>query len=74
MSARPLRYTVVGATCALEHFTAIRERLAANGTFVQWLPLYQLRTDDLRTVMRTFLEVFPHARRIHLSNGTIREV
>jgi spermidine synthase len=45
----------------VEHFTAIRERLTANGTFVQWLPLYQLRTDDLRTVMRTFLEVFPDA-------------
>jgi spermidine synthase len=45
----------------VEHFTAIRERLTANGTFVQWLPLYQLRTDDLRTVMRTFLEVFPNA-------------
>jgi spermidine synthase len=45
----------------VEHFAAIRDRLTANGTFVQWLPLYQLRTDDLRTVMRTFLEVFPDA-------------
>jgi spermidine synthase len=43
----------------LEHFEAIREHLADDGVFVQWLPLYQLRPDDLKTIVRTFLRAFP---------------
>jgi spermidine synthase len=43
----------------LEHFAALREHLADEGVFVQWLPLYQLRPDDLKTIVRTFLRVFP---------------
>jgi spermidine synthase len=42
-----------------EHFQAVRRRLAPGGLFCQWLPIYQLSTDDLRTVLRTFLDVYP---------------
>ena len=45
----------------IEHFQAVRDHLAEGGVFVQWLPLYQLRPDDLRTIVRTFLRVFPAA-------------
>jgi len=48
----------------IEHFRAIRDRLNERGVFVQWLPLNQLRTEDLRTIMRTFLEVYPHAHAV----------
>lgn len=44
-----------------EHFASVRARLGDRGVFVQWLPLYQLSTDDFRTVTRTFLRVFPHS-------------
>jgi spermidine synthase len=43
-----------------EHFQTVRDRLAAGGRFVQWLPLYQLSPDDFLIVARTMLGVFPH--------------
>lgn len=49
-----------GLLYTLEHFTAIRSVLEAEGTFCQWLPLYQLDEDVLKTIIRTFLEVFPN--------------
>lgn len=45
-----------------EHFSAIRDKLADDGTFVQWLPLHQLDLPTLRVIARTYLEVFPDAR------------
>lgn len=50
-----------GALYTREHFEAVRGRLAAGGIFCQWLPLYQLGEDMVRLIVRTFLEVFPHA-------------
>jgi len=48
-----------GSLYTLEHFRAIRQRLASGGVFCQWLPLHQLDENMLRTIVRTFLEVFP---------------
>lgn len=48
-----------GALYAREHFAAIRDRLAPDGLFCQWLPLHQLDIATLKVVVRTFLEVFP---------------
>lgn len=42
-----------------EHFAAIRGRAAPGGLVCQWLPLHQLDHETFRTVVRTFLEVFP---------------
>lgn len=42
-----------------EHFAAVRERLRTHGVFCQWLPLYQLDLDMLRTIVRSFQSVFP---------------
>jgi spermidine synthase len=50
-----------GALYAREHFEAAREHLAPGGLFAQWLPLYQFHPEDLQTVVRTFLAVFPEA-------------
>jgi spermidine synthase len=43
-----------------EFFTLGRERLRDDGVFVQWLQIYQLSTESLRSVLATFYEVFPH--------------
>jgi len=51
-----------GSLYTLEHFQAIRQRLAPGGLFCQWLPLHQLDEDMLRVITRTFLEVFPDAQ------------
>jgi spermidine synthase len=43
-----------------EFFTLGRERLRDDGVFVQWLQIYQLSAESLRSVLATFHEVFPH--------------
>lgn len=47
-----------------EHFAAVRDRLAPDGVFVQWLPMYQLDEPTLRVILRTFLEVFGEGRAV----------
>lgn len=49
-----------GFLYTLEHFTAIRERLADRGLFCQWLPLYQMDEQTVRHIVRTFVSVFPY--------------
>jgi spermidine synthase len=43
----------------VEHFEAVRERLADRGVFCQWLPLHQLDLDTLRSIVRSFLAAYP---------------
>jgi spermidine synthase len=43
-----------------EFFALGRECLKDDGVFVQWLQIYQLSTESLRSVLATFHEVFPH--------------
>jgi spermidine synthase len=43
-----------------EFFTLGQSRLKDDGVFVQWLQIYQLSTDSLRSVLATFHDVFPH--------------
>ncbi len=50
-----------GSLYTLEHFQAVRQRLSSGGIFCQWLPLHQLDEGMLRTIIHTFLEVFPEA-------------
>lgn len=49
-----------GGLYTREHFRAVRSRLETNGVFCQWLPLFQLDLPTLRSITRTFLDVFPH--------------
>ncbi len=48
-----------GALFTLENFTAARAALAPGGWYCQWLPCFQLSELDLRTILRTFVSVFP---------------
>ena len=48
-----------GSLYTVEHFKAVQDRLAAGGLFCQWLPLHQLDLETLRSIVRTFLTVFP---------------
>jgi len=43
-----------------EFFQLGRDRLNDEGIFVQWLQIYQLSTDSLRSVLATFQETFPY--------------
>ncbi len=50
-----------GALYTVEHFQAIRSRLASGGLFCQWLPLHQLTEGAARSITASFLAVFPEA-------------
>jgi len=43
-----------------EFFQVGRDRLNDDGIFVQWVQIYQLSTDSLRSVLATFHETFPY--------------
>jgi spermidine synthase len=43
-----------------EFFEVTRDRLSDQGVFVQWVQIYQLSTETLRSVLATFHQVFPH--------------
>lgn len=44
-----------------EYFARSRERLNPGGLFLQWIPLYNLAPADLRIIVATFHDVFPHS-------------
>ncbi len=50
-----------GALYTVEHFGAVRERLAPGGVFCQWLPLHQLDLASLQAIVAAFLGVYPDA-------------
>ncbi|HEU4713125.1 MAG TPA: fused MFS/spermidine synthase [Pyrinomonadaceae bacterium] len=43
-----------------EFFELGRDRLSDQGIFVQWVQIYQLSTESLRSVLATYTRVFPH--------------
>jgi spermidine synthase len=43
-----------------EFFELGRQRLTEQGIFVQWVQIYQLSTESLRSVLATYQKVFPH--------------
>jgi spermidine synthase len=53
----------------VEHFRAVRGRLAADGIFCQWLPLHQLDLATLRSIVRSFLAVYPDGWLMLASNS-----
>ena len=48
-----------GALYTVEHFQAVRARLAEGGLFCQWLPLHQLDLASLQSIVKSFLAVYP---------------
>jgi spermidine synthase len=51
----------VGYLYTREYYESIRDRLADGGVVCQWMPMYQVAPRRLRSAVKTFLEVFPHA-------------
>jgi spermidine synthase len=45
-----------------EFFELGRDRLTDDGVFVQWLQIYQLSTESLRSALATFQQTFPYVR------------
>lgn len=47
-----------GSLYSLEHYETVAERLNPGGVFVQWLPLFQITSDEFGVIARTMLEAF----------------
>ena len=58
-----------GALYTVEHFAAVRARLASGGTFCQWLPLHQMDRETLRSIVRSFLAVYPQGAALLATNS-----
>ena len=54
-----------------EFFTAARRRLAPGGLFCQWAHTYDISDADLRSIIGTFLDVFPAASLWLVGEGDI---
>jgi len=44
----------------LEYFQLCRDQMTDDGVFVQWMQLYGMGREDLRCILRTLNQVFPH--------------
>jgi spermidine synthase len=58
-----------GSLYTVEHFRAVQARLAPQGLFCQWLPLHQLDLDTLRSIVRSFIDVYPSGSAILATNS-----
>ncbi len=58
-----------GSLYTVEHFRALRQRLAPGGVVCQWLALHQMEIGTLRHVVAAFREVFPSAVAVLASNS-----
>lgn len=48
-----------GRLFTLEHFQNIHQALKPGGLFCQWLPMFQLTSDQFESILHTFQSVFP---------------
>ena len=53
----------------VEFFRLVRSRLRENGLFCQWIHLYNLDGEDLRTLVGGFTDVFPETALFALHDG-----
>jgi spermidine synthase len=57
----PLALAGVSTFYTREYYELCRKRLAPGGIVSQWVPIHSLNTDVVRSMMATFLAVFPEA-------------
>ncbi len=58
-----------GALYTLEHFEHIKKRLAPEGIFCQWLALHQMELSTLKSIVASYLKVFPNSVAVLASNS-----
>ncbi|MBJ7419429.1 MAG: fused MFS/spermidine synthase, partial [Rhodoferax sp.] len=58
-----------GNLYTVEHFAAVKTRLAPGGLFCQWLALHQMDIETLRSIVAAFLQVYPNAVAVLASNS-----
>jgi spermidine synthase len=56
-----LQYKQNASLYSREYFRLMKRSLAENGIACAWIPIKAIYEDELRILMRTFLDVFPYA-------------
>jgi len=54
-----------------DFFQLMKQKLAPGGIMTQWFHLYGLSPEDVRTVLRSFADVFPHVSIWHMQYGDL---
>jgi spermidine synthase len=67
----PIAHAGVASLYSTEFYELARSRLKSGGFMTQWLPIYQVDADVGRSIIRSFLDVFPNAK---LLSGDKREL
>jgi spermidine synthase/tetratricopeptide (TPR) repeat protein len=52
----------------VDFYKLVRNRLAPDGVFCQWLQLYEIREDIFKTMLASLHEIFPHVA-VFFTNG-----
>lgn len=52
----------VASLFTVEHFRRAKRKLAPGGVFGQWVQLYEINPDNVKVILATFREVFPHVQ------------
>jgi spermidine synthase len=63
-----------GSLYTVQHFQAVRGRLTRTGLFCQWLPLHQMDSGTLRSIVQSFLMVYPGGSALLASNSLLTPV
>jgi spermidine synthase len=58
-----------GALYTVEHFEAVKRRLAAGGVFCQWVALHQMELTTFDSIVAAFAEAFPQGQILLASNS-----
>ena len=61
----------IAALFTREFFEAARARLKPDGIICQWAHAYDMSSADLRSIVATFIEVFPHAMLWPIGGGDV---
>ncbi len=57
----PISFAGVSSLYSEDFYELVRSRLKPGGRFTQWLPAYQVPEETVRSMVRSFLDVFPDA-------------
>jgi spermidine synthase len=55
-----IQYRSNGDLYTVDYFRLMQQRLSPDGVAAAWVPANGIREDDLKTLLRSFREVFPH--------------
>jgi hypothetical protein len=58
----PPNFAGTNSLYSREFYRLVRERLSDDGAVAQWVPFHLIAPDDMRSIVRTFIDAFPYAR------------